>query len=784
MATGTTQQLESMPDAMRPSDDLIEEHIARTRGYVAACDVAGSLVTLFAFGLGYLLLMAVADHWLFFGGMGGWGRAVAWLVLVLAGCGYAAWTLVPFCLRKISPLYAAAALEKAQPTLKNSLVNFILLKGHRAGTADAVFRGLSLQTAAGLVDLPVEAAVDRRRLLRASYVLIGLLVLAAGYLVISPKNPLTAAARVLVPWADIAASTRVRIEKIQPGDGDAYRGEPLTVSAEVRGLRDREPVTLHFSTVDGQVEDQTVVMYPKEGELVYSCQLPPESGGMQRDLVYTIRAGDARSRPFHIRVIPAPVIQIAKIEYRYPEYTRMPPQVVERLGDIKAIEGTSVVIHAQASQPIQTASIELSGARSQARSMETRGELAARVALPLRLVRNRSGFEPEFNSYRLRVTNERGDRNRDTVSYRIEVTPDLGPQVEILAPQERELKLPADGELPIEVRGRDADFELSDLRVQAKCGDRKVCDEPLLDRKRDPLPWNKTYRLEMRFRPAKYQLKPGDVVQLRAIALDNKTPQPNRAETGEYRIVITEPENPPGEKGEKGENGAKGEKGDAQGDKSDKGMKGGKNDKGEKGDKGQNDKSGKGEDQKGDGDSKDSKSEKDSKGEKGSKGGKGQGGSGSKKDSKDQKGKSDSGEGGSGGESGDDKADQKSDPKQGDKSKGGKGSSGGKSGEKGDKSDGKSDGKSDDMSDGKSDDMSGGDSSSGGKTGSKGSRGSKSGQSKGDDQLAQRDQEPSEPAQSDGDAVQDILDHRKEKEGKTPQDNAGDKQPAGEKPSQ
>ena len=54
-------------------------------------------------------------------------------------------------------------------------------------------------------------------------------------------------------------------------------------------------------------------MYRRDGQSAHSCQVPPEAGGMQRGMVYFLRAGDAISRPFHVRVVPAPTIQIAAV---------------------------------------------------------------------------------------------------------------------------------------------------------------------------------------------------------------------------------------------------------------------------------------------------------------------------------------------------------------------------------------------------------------------------------------------------------------------------------------
>ncbi|MCE9553808.1 MAG: hypothetical protein K8T91_10610 [Planctomycetes bacterium] len=550
MATGTvpSNAAASPEAASHPYADLVEDHVRRTQAYLRSCDIAGAVITIVVFVLGYLMAMALIDHWIWPGGLGRGGRLLACVtMLVLVGV-YSWRTLVPHLLRRINPVYAADRLERAQPSLMNSLVNLLMLRSQDRQISDGVMRGLERQAATGIEHLPAEAAVDRRKLLRTAYVLVGVLLFCALYVVFSPKSPFISAARILIPWADISAVTRVRIEKVRPGSEDVYRGEPVTVTAEIRGLREDEPVTLRYASVDGQTDNQSVVMFRREGQTTHSCQLPPDTAGMQRDLDYQIVAGDTKSAEFRLHVVPAPTIQIESIEYRYPAYTGMPPLTVERLGDIKGLEGTQVVIRAKSSQPIGTASLQLSGIRDTTLPMQSRGELAARVELPLKLVNVQGGRDPQYTSYKLDVTNAKGNHNREPASYRIEVTPDLPPQVDVFEPKERDIQLPADKELSIEVRARDADFALADVRLLATRKGERLLDESLVkDRK---IRLDQPVRTAYRFVPARHGLKAGDEVLFRVSAIDNKRPQPNRQLTPEYRIAIVAPETPPMQKRE------------------------------------------------------------------------------------------------------------------------------------------------------------------------------------------------------------------------------------------
>lgn len=124
-------------------------------------------------------------------------------------------------------------------------------------------------------------------------------------------------------------------------------------------------------------------MYVQEGQLGHSCQLPDDPNGLSQDVTYRIEAGDCTSATYSVQVVVAPTIHVKKIEYKYPKYTRLEARTAEGIGDIKAIEGTQVVIHAEASHDIGSAYVHLEGVRNQTVPMKVSGR-AARCKLILR----------------------------------------------------------------------------------------------------------------------------------------------------------------------------------------------------------------------------------------------------------------------------------------------------------------------------------------------------------------------------------------------------------------
>ena len=337
-------------------DKYIENQLRKTAPAGALRRRDRALLVLVAGSLIYLFAMALVDHWLVTGGMGYAGRTVAWAVYLtglIAWCGYA---LVPLVFWRINPIYAAHTIEQNRPTLKNSVVNFLMLRERPERISRSMFEALERQAATGLSQVTIEHAVDRSKLVILGWALLAIVAICAIYKVASPKDPLRSFSRVIAPWANIAAPTRVVIGAIEPGDTKAFREHFVTVKAQISGLAASEEVTLFYSTADGQVVDKAVPM--NSDGLEYKAELPPHQGGLQQDIEYWLAAGDARSEHYHVKTLATPSIVVDRVDYTFPAYTEMDPRSTDRQGDVSAIEGTRVTVHATANDDIKAASVD------------------------------------------------------------------------------------------------------------------------------------------------------------------------------------------------------------------------------------------------------------------------------------------------------------------------------------------------------------------------------------------------------------------------------------------
>ncbi|HEX7448488.1 MAG TPA: hypothetical protein VF306_13130 [Pirellulales bacterium] len=518
-------------------DHYIESQIHRTRRQVKGVDLSASLMVLAVGTLAYLMLVALVDHWLVSGGLGFGGRLTAFLLLT-AGIGvFTALKIAPLLLRRINPVYAAHTIERNRPGIKNSLINFLLLRSSPAGLAPRVYEAMEVQAVNALTSVHSDVPIDRTPLIRLLLALVGIVTCLALYGIISPKSPFASIRRVVAPWSDVAPPTRVRISDVQPGDATGFHDQHVAVSAEVSGVRSGESVTLYYSTLDGQVVRRAVPMNLPANSYRHTAELPPDNLGLQQDLEYWIEAGDAASSHHHIKVQTPPTILVEAIEYEYPKYSELPPQRVTKHGDLQALEGTRVSLAAAANQDIRRANLDFECDGRNDLAMKTDGRQAS---VAFNLGWDAKNQRPEHQSYQLRFLNGDGHENPKPIRYTIDVIRDLPPEIALVEPQAdpaEEISLKAGASLRLTVQASDPDFKLAAVTLHARRSGLRLLEERLLAEPRAGQ-FKRDYLLDSR----KLALKPGDTVEFWASADDNKQPEANHAETPHYTLRIVSPD--------------------------------------------------------------------------------------------------------------------------------------------------------------------------------------------------------------------------------------------------
>jgi hypothetical protein len=517
------------------SEGYIDQQIRRTRRSLKLLDLTAGVLTLLIGLLGFILVGALIDHWIVPGGLSFAGRAILFGVM-LAGVAWYGWRQFVPLLKPINPVYAAQTIERNSPTLKNSLLNLLLFRSHRSYVSPRVYHALEQQTAVKLSSAALDNSIDRSVLLRLGYVLLGVIAAAAIYAALSPKSIARSTARVLAPWADLTAPSRVQIVDVKPGQASVARGERVEVSAEIHGLGEDEPVRLRYSTADGRTIDQSIRMErPAPEARRLTATLPRGADtAVEQDLEYWIEAGDARTPKFKLSVFTRPTIVVQKIHYSFPAYTGLPSKETNHLGDIRGVEGTKVTVGAVANQPIKSAYVDFDADGSSHLPMQIDGDRAM-VTFPLELRDDRR--TPAHPRYALRFTAVDGRKNADPPAYSIEVTPDYAPEVSITQPEEPEQVARLGDVIPIGVEARDPDFGLKSVTIVGKVDDG---DESTVMEMIDGPEAGRVVATKM-FTPADYGLKPGDVLEYWAVARDTR-PEANIGASEHRRLKIIGPD--------------------------------------------------------------------------------------------------------------------------------------------------------------------------------------------------------------------------------------------------
>ena len=270
--------------------------------------------------LAYVLVFALFDHWIIAGGFGPTMRFVLLSLLIASLIGWTVWKLVLPYFRQITPLYAARQIEHSQPELKNTLLTLVDLKRAGRPIPESIETALEKRSALNLSHMDVEQAVDRRVLMRLSYVLFALVVLTCGYVLFSPKKLSNSLWRAFLPTSSVTAATRTRIDDVEPGDVEVLARAQLTVTADLSG-EVPEKVSLLFTTADRRFVDEPVAMRQQdEGLRRFAGVITGENGaGILQSLTYRVVAGDAQSDTYAVTVKQPPSATVQGRDVRVPQ---------------------------------------------------------------------------------------------------------------------------------------------------------------------------------------------------------------------------------------------------------------------------------------------------------------------------------------------------------------------------------------------------------------------------------------------------------------------------------
>ena len=555
MSAPTKQQ-----NARRPAQSqgnrvtrYVDHQLEKTRRQVKSNDLVASILLLFVMVIGFLLVAAIVDAWVFtFTPLMRWA---ALLLLVTSCVVMMVFSIWPLLTKKINPDYAAKMLEDAKPGFRNSLLNYVWFRKKPEVIGGAVFDAVARQAAVDLHSVPDESTVDRSKVIRLGFWLIGVTAAMIAYFMLSPKNPLQTFNRVIFPSADLAKPAVVTISDVTPGNTVVFFGDQVEITAKIYGPHSPEQVQLIYSTNDGRQSGQVRIMEPDPTTpRQYRLNFTENTGGLRESLVYEIVARDGRSGEFQIKVAPRPAITIESIQIDPPKYTKLKSQTIFQ-GAIDGVEGAIVTVRATANLEIDEATVELLNqlptlpgedqkfkpARSPKKM--TVDAKNAKATFQLQLDTNRE--KPFATHYRLNFRSIDGKTPAAPNIYPIRVIPDLAPELEVRAPISAESEVPANGALKVAAVANDVDYEISFVRIQVEHRGNQILNEKL----------RLKTQAGQRQAPAQYVIRPeelgltvGDQAIFYITAGDNRTtyfsdtePAPNVNRSKNYSFTVVEP---------------------------------------------------------------------------------------------------------------------------------------------------------------------------------------------------------------------------------------------------
>ena len=532
----------------------VDQQLEKTRRQVKSTDLIASGLLLVVMVVGFLLLAAIVDAWVFtLTPLMRWSA----LLLLVAGCvSMMAFSIWPLLTKKINPDYAAKMLEDSKPGFRNSVLNYVWFRKKPDGIRSAVFDAVARQAAVDLNSVPADSSVDRSKVIRLGFWLVGVTAAFIIYFMLSPKNPFQTLNRVMFPSADLAKPAVVTISDVTPGNASVFFGEQVEITAKVYGPHSPEEVQLIYSTNDGRQSGQVMIMQPDPNTpRQYKLDLTKNTGGLRESLEYEIVARDGKSGKFKLKVAPRPSITINSIHIEPPKYTKLKPETSLQ-GAIDGVEGSLVTLSAEANLEIQSATIEFLRQLPTAPNEDQKFKLVrapmdmkadsknAKVIFQLTLDTNRE--KPFATHYRLNFNSVGGKSPETPNVYPIRIIPDLAPELEVRSPIEPESKVAANGRLAVAAMANDLDYEVSSIRITIERRGNEIANEPLT---------LKVQADNRRKVQASYQIKPeelglsvGDQCVFYLTASDNRTtyfsdtdPAPNMTRSKNYSFTVTAP---------------------------------------------------------------------------------------------------------------------------------------------------------------------------------------------------------------------------------------------------
>ena len=347
----------------------------------------------------------------------------------------------------------AVRLEEKHPELKGRLIAAIQFARMRKspGYSAELMAVTEQQALARSARLNFGEAVSLYPVLRTGRVFAVAAVLAVAMLLLAPGLFTYSYEVYSHPTKEIAPPLGYRLVPF-PGSVEWVKYRDIEIGAMLHGDRFPDEAVIHYRLVGGSWQ-QTKIDLSKVNRTTWgqsdSTRVATRLRQINRSFDYYVEAGRLKTELQKIDVVDRPRVEGIKLSIFYPEYTELPPTVIdENNGSFSAVVGSRVNMQLETNLPVQAA--ELIFSDSSRTPMKVAGK-SAETALRV----------DSSRAYYVRLTDHLGEENPDPIEYYMTAIPDEFPSIDVLSPG-FDVNLNDEMLLPLKVRIFD-DFGFSSL---------------------------------------------------------------------------------------------------------------------------------------------------------------------------------------------------------------------------------------------------------------------------------------------------------------------------------
>ncbi|MES2922312.1 MAG: hypothetical protein V4819_12240 [Verrucomicrobiota bacterium] len=433
---------------MNLSSGEIETRLEAVRSRIRRVQVMRAATVVVTVALAGLFAMMAAD-W-FFAPLPmalRWCMSGAWLLAV----GMAARVGFGPVLKPIGLLQVARWLETRHPEMEERLSTVLELAHAGGGVSADLLASLAVAAEADVskVDAVVEVKAARTTLRwgRPAAALTAILLIA---LAVWPGATTRLLVRAVAPFSAVGNAAAGHFT-MKPGNLEVLDGDAVRIEVGYDGHG--KNLELWMELENGQKISQGMT---REGE-VFRYVLNPARTSFR----YRVRAGRDESDGFAITVRPMPKIVEPRVTLDYPEYTGVFPSETALDRSIAAVAGTRVTLAGRTNTAVESAWLEVGGKRIADGVVENAAN-GGRVSISWALAAGGSGEAVVRLKHRL-------GREIEALHFSVEVLEDRAPEVVLLSPMQRDLKVRPDEVMDLKYEVTE-DFAVAKLAVEVDAG--------------------------------------------------------------------------------------------------------------------------------------------------------------------------------------------------------------------------------------------------------------------------------------------------------------------------